>query len=50
MDIAVVRRFIALYGKRPTLKEYVQYEPYFFVKEFSYREYLLLTASPHADA
>jgi len=50
MEPAVFLKFIELYGKAPTLREYLQYEPYFFVNEISYRDYILLTASPYGQA
>lgn len=50
MEPAVVLKFIELYGKNPTLKEYVQYEPYFFVNEISYADYRLLTDSPYVNS
>jgi hypothetical protein len=44
MDTPVVLKFIELYGKNPTANEYRQYEPYFYLVEFTLADFHLAYA------
>lgn len=55
MERAIVLRFMEIYGKHPTWNEYVQYAPYYLIREltyedFRYEDFRFLTASPYLTA